>query len=47
MNFTNMRDYLKSSIRQFDADPPDDDYQRGYLACLVESLKALEEIEDK
>jgi hypothetical protein len=31
-----IRDYLLRSLGTFVADPPDDDYQRGYKAALVE-----------
>ena len=32
--------YIKEAIASFDNDPPDDDFQRGYL-------KALEDARDK
>lgn len=35
--------YLKSSIEQFDDDPADTDFQRGYLSALKETLKVIEE----
>lgn len=34
--------YLRKMIGQFDKDPPDTDYQRGYLAALQELLRVAE-----
>ena len=40
-----MKERLADMIRSFDKDPPDTDYQRGYLAALVELAKAMGEDE--
>ena len=40
-----LKDYLKGGIATFTVDPPDSDFQSGYLAALVETLKYLEEQE--
>lgn len=36
-------EYLRAMIVQFDLDPPDTDYQRGYLAALQELLRVAED----
>ena len=36
-------EYLEQAIASFEADPPRTDYQRGYLAALVEALRAITE----
>jgi hypothetical protein len=30
----NVEDYLQEALEKFDRDPPDTDFQRGYLAAL-------------
>lgn len=35
-------EYLRQMIEQFDLDPPDTHYQRGYLAALKELLRVAE-----
>jgi hypothetical protein len=41
MTKTDMINYLKNSMNTFIADPPDSDYQRGYLAALKEMKDLL------
>lgn len=36
-------EYLERAIASFEDDPPTNDYQRGYLAALVETLRAITE----
>ncbi len=36
-------EYLEQAIASFANDPPNTDFQRGYLAALVETLKAITE----
>ena len=33
--------YLQTQIATFDTDPPDDEFQRGYLQALKDMLKDL------
>ena len=35
-------EYLREMIEQFDKDPPDTHFQRGYLAALQELLRVAE-----
>lgn len=36
---------IKASIATFDADPPDNDFQRGYLGALQDMLEQVFEAE--
>lgn len=40
-----IKNYLTGGIATFTVDPPDSDFQDGYLAALVDTLKYLEEQE--
>lgn len=37
----NIQDYIEQAIASFEADPADTEYQKGYLAALVEMQKVL------
>ena len=44
-NMDKLNSYLTNALEKFDNDPADSEYQRGYQAALVETLKTLLEIE--
>jgi hypothetical protein len=49
MNRADMIEYLESALRQFVLDPPDSDFNDGFLAALKEAYKVMatsDEIDD-
>jgi hypothetical protein len=43
MNKQSIIVYLQEAITSFAKDPPDTDFQKGYLAALIEMLKVVTE----
>lgn len=39
-------EYLETAIKSFDNDPPDNPYQKGYLAALEETLSVARDIKE-
>lgn len=39
-----MRTYIEAMLEQFELDPADSDYQRGYQAALEELLRVAKEM---